>query len=183
MPQTVPPETVALVRRRYAAGDLISAIQADIGFLSIGVFYNCLDGRYDDGSGAPLPLPKIPRRLGGLRIMRSPSRRKSVVARIWRNAEAQVERIEKRLAESGMATEDFERDTRSLAVVVRTLRELEALDAKRNKGKQQKPTNDEPVPRDIRELRRELVRKMEALLQDEPRAGQGNSSALGGESI
>ena len=168
MQKTPPsPETVALVRRRYAEGDVVGAIQADAGNLSIGVFYNCLDGKYDDGSGATLPLPRIPRRCAGLRIMRNPSRRKLLVARIWRNAEAQVELIEKRLADSGMTTEDFKRDTRALAVVVRTLRELEAFDVKRTKGNEQKPTNDEPLPRDIGELRRELARKLEDLVRGE----------------
>ena len=179
MSQTVPPETVALVRHRYADGVPVARILADTGIGSIGVLYRCLDGQYDDGSGAPQPLPKIQRRRGGLRIMRTSSRRKSLVARIWRNAEAQVEQIEARLAQHGMAIEDFERDARSLAIVVRTLRELATFDAAKrgddkrgNDKQQQKPANDEPVPRDIGELRRVLAEKLEGLVRDQSGAGE-----------
>ena len=168
MQKTPPsPETVALVRRRYAAGDVVGAIQADAGNLSIGVFYNCLDGKYDDGSGATLPLPRVPRRCAGLRIMRNPSRAQAAGGANLAQRRSAGRADRKRLADSGMTTEDFKRDTRALAVVVRTLRELEAFDVKRTKGNEQKPTNDEPLPRDIGELRRELARKLEDLVRGE----------------
>ena len=176
MPQAVPPETVALLRRRYAEGATLPVLKAESGITSLWAIYRCLDGKYDDGSGAPLaPLPRR-------RISRHATRAE-LVKRLWRNAEAQVAQIEARMKDSGQATDDFERDARALAILIRMLRELSAFDeAKRGKDKQQqKPTNDEPVPRDVAELRRELARKMEALLQDEPGSGQGNPPALGGE--
>ena len=189
-PTVPPPEQVAAVRRRYAEGDPVAAIQSATGINSVGVLYRCLDGRYDDGSGAELPLPAIPRRHSGLRIVRSPSRRKALVARIWRNAEAQVEQIETRLASSGLGTEDFERDARTLAVVVRTLRELKALDAaKRTEqsaaGEAQKKTaaNDKPVPRNIDDLRRELARRLQALVEQEPGKQGGKDLEPAGRAV
>ena len=85
--------------------------------------YKCLHGQFDDGSGAPLPLPGVPRRRETLPTVRSSSRRRSLVARIWKNAEAQVEKIEARLAQHEFAPKVVERDARALAVLVR-LREL-----------------------------------------------------------
>ena len=65
--------------------------------------------------------------------------------RLWSNAEAQVAQIEARMKQSGQAPDDSERDARTLAILIRMLRELSAFDeAKRGKDKQQqKPANDE----------------------------------------
>lgn len=59
-----PPETVAFVRRRYAANVPVADILAESD-LSIGALYQCVDGRHDDGSG--LPVPPLPRRTTILR--------------------------------------------------------------------------------------------------------------------
>ena len=176
MPQNVPPETVALLRRRYAEGATVAVLKAESGITSLWTIYRCLDGQYDDGSG--LPLAPLPRR----RVSRHATRAE-LVKRLWSNAEAQVAQIEARMKQSGQTPDDSERDARALAILIRMLRELSAFDeAKRGKDKQQqKPANDETVPRDVAELRRELARKMEELLADEPGAGQGNPPTLGGE--
>jgi hypothetical protein len=171
---------VALVSRRYLEGATNADIKAETGITSTWLLYRCIDGKYDDGSGAPLPLPlpALPRRRDNLN---RPESRKALVERLWRNAEQQVAQIEARLARSGISSDDGERDARSLAVLVRTLRELAAFDdarepdakaGKRTK-KQSKPENDDPVPRDLDELRRELVRRIHAFVDE--RTGDGVS--------
>ena len=98
MPQAVPPETVALLRRRYAEGATLPVLKAESGITSLWAIYRCLDGKYDDGSGAPLaPLPRR-------RVSRHATRAE-LVKRLWRNAEAQVAQIEARMKDSGQATE------------------------------------------------------------------------------
>ena len=175
MPRKVPPETVALVRRRYAEGVPVAAIQAESGLAANGTFYQCLDDLLDDGSGTELPLPQLPRRCEGLGGMRSASRRGALVARIWRNAEQQVEKIEARIAQSEFAPKVVERDARALAVLVRTLRELSAFAEMRKpsakKEAKPEPEHDDPPPRDLDELRRELARRMQSLIDE--RAGGG----------
>ena len=177
MPVTVPPETVALVRRLYADDLPTRLIQQQTGVTSSATFYGCLDGRFDDGSGAPPPLP---RRREGLRIVRNPARRKSLIARIWKNAEAQVEKIEARLAQHEFAPKVVERDARALAVLVRTLRELSAFADMRKPAvtRQHKPEpehedvppQDHP-PQDLDEFRNELARRMRAFVEE--RTGGG----------
>jgi hypothetical protein len=168
MSQPVPPETVALARRLYTEGKTNKAIMAETGIASVWLLYQCLDGKLDDGSGQ-LP-PPLPRRRD---ILGRGTDRKQLVRRLWRNAERQVDQIEQRLKKTKLASEEFERDARSLAMVVRTVRELSALDAaKRSKDNQQKP-NDAPVPRNIDDLRRELARKLKALADEVPEHGSG----------
>jgi hypothetical protein len=176
MPQKVPPETVALLRRRYAERVPIRSIMAETRIRSIDIFYQCVDGAFDDGSGAPLPLPGLPRRRETLPIVRSSSRRRSLIARIWANAEAQVEKIEARLAEHDFAPKVVERDARALAVLVRTLRELSLFAEMKNirskrKDKPESGNDDDAPPRDIDELRNELARRMRAFVEE--RTGGG----------
>lgn len=173
--QNVPPEAV---RRRYSAGDRVADIQAATGIHSIDRFYKCLDGRYDDGSGAPLPLPRIARRKEGVRIVSTAVRRLALVGRIWRSAEQQVDQIEARLAQAGYTPDACERDARALAVLVRTLRELSELEKRRPRAAaREKPENDDSIPKDVDELRRELARRMQALIDS--RTGAGVSSEPG----
>jgi hypothetical protein len=179
MTQHVPPETVALVRRRYADGDSVAAIKAATG-IARGALYRCLDGRYADGSGAPLPLPPLPRRRNSksAEVDDAPSRRQALVERVWRNAEAQVDQIETRLAGSGLAADDPERGTRTLAILVRTLRDLAAFDAAESERRAADPSSkaaeyDKPVPRNIDDLRRELAEKLAKLVQQDSEGGGG----------
>lgn len=159
------PEIVAFVRRRYAAGAPVRDILEESG-LSLGAMYQCIDGVHDDGSGLPLaPLPRrtlISRRRAPLRHVRA-----NLVGRLWRTAERQVEEIEKRLAREDLAADDREGDARVLSVLVRTMRELTALDADAKPPAQPKAAaaseDDDPVPRDIEEFRRRLAEKIDQL--------------------
>jgi hypothetical protein len=93
--------------------------------------------------------------------------RVALVKSIWRAADAQVRDIEDRLAAAGQEPIDRERDARMLAVLVKTLRELVLIDDARAAAKTQaEPDDDESVPRDIDEFRRELARKIEAVIAE-----------------
>src|SRR5262249_12876051 len=89
--------------------------------------------------------------------------RAKLVRRIWRTAEAQVREIERRLIDQPPPPEERERNARTLAVLARTLRDLDALDCD-NSGR---PTqDDDTVPRDVEALRRELSRKIDEIIAE-----------------
>lgn len=174
-----PPETVALVRRRYAQGAAVKTVVAESGIRNLNVIYRCLAGLYPDGSGAKL-VP-VPQRRPGVRMRRRIGSRAALVARMWRTAERQVEEIEDRLAVAGLELTERESNARTLAVVAKTLRELAAVDEAeiQRTGKQQPPDDnidDDPVPRDIDEFRRELARRINALVDGRTGAGGGERS-------
>ncbi|MEW6451176.1 MAG: hypothetical protein AB1490_11030 [Pseudomonadota bacterium] len=164
MMETIPPETVALARRSYAEGVSVSRILAETG-ISLGTFYAVCDGKFDDGGGAkPAPLPRRRIVMGRRRkAVRAP--RVSLVARLWRTAERQVREIETRLDADAQEPEERERDARVLAVLVKTLRELQAFDDAKGKRKSKEKAAQEPVSddRDIDEFRRDLARKIDQL--------------------
>jgi hypothetical protein len=156
------PEQVALARRRYFEGVPVRAIVVEAG-ITLGALYRCLNGDFPDGSGiAPAP---IARRHPGVRVRHRKGSRTALVARMWRTAERQVEEIEKRLRAAGLELAERESNARTLAIVARTLRELAAVDEQQQtRGK--KPAseaNDDSVPTDIDEFRRELARRIDAL--------------------
>ena len=64
----------------------------------------------------------------GTRRRRLSGDRVALVGRLWRTAEAQVRDIEERLARHQQQPDERERDARTLAVLVKTMRELSALD-------------------------------------------------------
>jgi hypothetical protein len=169
-----PPDVVALVRRLYQDGATVNAIVAESGIKNLDIIYRCFDGRYPDGSGvAPA---RLPRRKPGVRVRHRAGSRAALVTRMWRTAELQVEEIEDHMAAAGLDVAERERNARTLAVVARTLRELSAVDESqtRRKGGQQTPdddNDDDPVPRDIDEFRRELARRIHALVDS--RTGSG----------
>jgi hypothetical protein len=156
------PDRVALVRARYRAGASLRAIHAETG-LSRTAIHQCLAGDYDDGSGAP--PPPIALRRGGTPA--GPMRRTALVARLWQSAEQQVEQIEARLARIAPASEQRDGDMRAFATLVKTLRELSAFDEAHQPRARKRKTeqDDDPVPRDIDEFRRELARRMDAFVQ------------------
>jgi hypothetical protein len=159
------PEQVALARRRYIEGTPVGAIVAEIGATSLRIAYGCFDGEFPDGSGIS-PAP-IPRRRSGVRLFRSGSRRTALVKRLWRAAEQQVDQIEQRLKDAGLELNERDGNARALAVLVKTLRELVAFDqataAKTRKASDD--GDDDAVPTDLEELRRELARRIEALAE------------------
>jgi hypothetical protein len=180
MAYSPPPEVVALVRRLYREGATVKAIVAETGITNLDILYRCVDGDYPDGTDEkPKPLPK---RRPGVRVRHRKGSRTALVARMWRTAERQVEEIEDRLKAAGLPLAEHESSARTLAVVAKTLRELAAVDEaqKPGKGKKQTPEDDiddDPVPRNIDEFRRELARRIDALV--EGRTGSGNPDQTG----
>jgi hypothetical protein len=162
-----PQDVVALVRRLYAEGATINAIIAASGIKNLSTLYGCTDGAYPDGSGVK-PEP-IPRRRIGVQVRHRKGSRAALVTRMWRTAERQVEEIEERLAVAGLPLAERESNARTLAVVAKTLRELAAVDeAEQSRKGRKQPADDniddDPVPRDINEFRRELARRINALV-------------------
>jgi hypothetical protein len=172
------PETIALARRLYAEGVTVARILGETG-MSLGTLYYWLDGG-PEGGGEPR-LPALPRRrVAVLGKRRRPLRgdRVSLVARLWRTAERQVRDIEERLARDTQEPVERERDARVLAVMVRTLRELAAFDAaaRDSEGTEQMTADDDDaVPRDLEELRRELARRIDRLRGGEAPGVAGES--------
>jgi hypothetical protein len=168
---------VALVRRLYADGVFVNAIVAQSGIKNLNIIYRCVAGLYPDGSGVK-PAP-IPQRRQGVRVRHRMGSRAALVTRMWRTAERQVEEIEDRLAVAGLELAERESNARTLAVVAKTLRELAAVDEAETtrKGKKQPSDDDidDDVPRDIDEFRRELARRINALVDS--RTGTGGAGA------
>jgi uncharacterized protein YjcR len=158
------------VRQMYAEGAKLVDIYAATK-LKFARIYFWIDG----GDGAVPPLPR--RRTLGHGLGKTSSRR-SLIQRLMRLAEQQVDEVERRTTAIGVK-HDPEGNGRAISVLARTIRDLTTLDAaarthalKREQGKQ----NDEAVSPDIDELRRQLIRKMDALIAD-----QQDEDAGGGE--
>jgi hypothetical protein len=172
------PETIARVRQDYADGVPVAQI-CTRNKVSSGVAYKCVDG-IPPGADR---LPPIPRRQSRPpRRPRTPvASRKALVARLWRSAKNQVHEVEERLARADQPPPERERDARLLAVLVKTLRELTALDRAQNDQTATKDAprdDDDAVPRDLDELRRELARRVDLLRQRrEPAGPAGGTSA------
>jgi hypothetical protein len=173
MTETVAPETVALARRLALQGLTAAAIRKQAG-VTAATLRACVSGKIDDGSGEALAPIALRRKPGARRR----SGRGTLVARLWRSAEQQVDDIEARLARVDQLPAEQEGNARALGALVKTLRELAAFDetqASRQPKKTKQPTasahDDDPVPRDIDEFRRELARKMEDFIRS--RDGDG----------
>lgn len=110
----------------------------------------------------------------------SPQQRMALALRIMRVVECQmdaVERIVKNIAPSDQI--EAEHGARTLASVSRTLREIQAL----SKPEDEAPPDaadaedDDPIPRDIDEFRRELARRIRGFIEAE-RNGAGEISSV-----
>jgi len=154
----ITPEDVVQVRRDYAAGERVSQIAAKSG-LSKALIYYCLDGGPPDAAGQRLPQIQR-RRFSAPRPARINRARAQLVDRLWRTASKQVRDIEKRLR-LDQEPDARERDARMLATMVKTLRELRALDAART---EQEPSEDEHGPDNLDDFRRDLARKIDAIV-------------------
>jgi AcrR family transcriptional regulator len=157
-------DTIAWARQAYVDGAPVADILAHTG-MTRGTFYYWLHGGPNDGGGPKLsPIPNRREAMPKKRIALK-SRRALLVARIWRAAEKQVRDIEKRMARSGHQPDERERDARLLAVLVKTLRELAAIDPPPagRAGKSDSGSEDDEHPRDLEEFRRELARRMDAV--------------------
>jgi len=172
------PETVALVRRLYVQGERVATIRARTG-LSHAMLYRCLAGEFPDGTGVP-PAP-IPLRRAGMKITGRGNNRAALIARIWRTAERQVEEIEERAKAAGLKIEERESNARTLAIVVKTMRELAAFDeARKARSKEAaKDSHDNPAPRNIDDLRRDLARKLAAFAAEHADAVHGEDGSSG----
>ena len=153
------PEMGALARQRYAEKVAISRILAETD-MSLGTLYWWLDGCPDkDGEPRLVPIARR-RRVVGKRRRTLKANRVSLVTRLWRTAERQVRDVEERLKRADQDAGERERDARLMAVLVKTVRELTAID---EKNPELAPDDDE---RDIEDFRRELARKVDAIIAE-----------------
>ena len=170
---TVTPEQCRLVRQDYAGGKTVRWIEIERG-LSKHAVYFCLDGGPKNANGERLPKI-IRRRVAGPKITRLSNARASLINRLWRTADRQVRDIEKRLHLGAQDPDERERDARVLATTVKTLRELRALDAAQ--AEQEPSPPDEHGPNNLDDFRRDLARKIEAIVagRSAPAAGDAGS--------
>jgi hypothetical protein len=162
------PQTALRARQMYVEREAVDDILIETK-LCLKEFYLWLDGAPQlDGTTL---LPPIQRRhVFKKRSPGSARERVKLIGRLMRAAERHVKDIEDRLEIAGIAPTERESDRRALAVLARTLRELTALDdlnRKRKKRGEADRKNDEPIPRDIDEIRRSLSRKLEALVAEQ----------------
>lgn len=161
-------ETIARAREMYADPAVpLSRILAETGMSKSNLYY-ALDG----AGGLFSALPRRFRSAGGRRRALSGDR-VSVVKRLWRTAERQVRDIEDRILRNQQEPDERERDARTMAMLVKTLRELSTLDVSKGGNATDKDTTDDEGPRDIDEFRRELARRMDAFVAS--RSGGGVS--------
>ncbi len=160
-----------LARKLYEEGVATPEIKQRTG-LSSRQLYHGLDGGPPDKQRKR--LPRIARRNGEPKVQAvrsSRSSRSALVNRLWRAAERHAAEIEKRLAAATIAEKDRERDARTLSVLARTVRELVAIDTKREEAEAARETpEDDELPRDLDTLRDALAARIEQL-RAERRAG------------
>lgn len=162
-------ELIVRVRTDYAAGKAVRKIMAETG-LSSGTLYKIIDGDCD------IDLPgAIKRRYG---MIGGIGRRAALVARLWNTAERQVREIETRLRRGKQEATERERDARVLAVLVRTLRDLNAFDESTKVAAATTADENDDMPADIDEFRNELARRIRAFVGEResggiPRAADG----------
>lgn len=148
------PETIALARQRYVEKAPVATILAETK-MSLGTLYLWLDG----GPESEPRLPPIPRRRSVLkRRQHLAASQVSLVARLWRTAERQVRDIEDRVRLQLQEPEERERDARVLAILVKTLRELRAL---QDAEEEESAENDDIT---LDDFRRNLARKIDAII-------------------
>jgi hypothetical protein len=102
--------------------------------------------------------------------------RKRLIARLWHNAERQVEEIESRFGEAEGAA--LEQSAKALAVLTRAVRDLVAIDQDMKPGKAEIDAAralEEPPARAVEQFRQELADKLASLLGE--RQGGGTAQA------
>jgi hypothetical protein len=168
------PEAVLRARKMYGEGAATRDIIKHTG-LSIDRLYHWLDGGPKrDGRR---PLPAVPRRRIVTRRRILKSERIALVTRMMRAAEQQVRDIEERLAAVQPEPAARDRDARLLAVLVKTMRELTALDAQQdNETPRAESAAEDELPPDIDDLRRELARRVDRI-----RSERDSAAGAGGD--
>ncbi len=107
----------------------------------------------------------------------APADRAATAARIARVVERQMDAVERVLDVLGPANQiEAERTARTLASTARMLREIAAI-IQPEQGAAPDEADDDPIPRDIDEFRRELARRINALID----ARRDSESARAGE--
>jgi hypothetical protein len=157
------PQAAQRARQMYADGATTAAIKAETKLTGYAIYVWLDGGPLVDGKP---PLEAIPRR-----VVRTTGERRALVARIMRSSEQQVSAIEQRVDPN---PEQMDKDARTLAIISRTLNELSAIDERNREIKRKKALHDndkprsveQPVPRNVDELRRSLARKLEAILAE-----------------
>lgn len=150
------PDTITLARQRYLEGAPLAAILAETN-MSLGTLYLWLDG----GPESEPRLPPLPRRRSVLkRRQHLAASRVSLIARLWRTAERQVRDIEDRVRLAVQEPEERERDARVLAITVKMLRDLSAL----QDGDEEEPAAHDDSPDSIDNFRRELARRIQGII-------------------
>jgi hypothetical protein len=167
-------QTITTMRDAYVAGARVAQIYRDSGVTKDQLYYWLDGGPLQDGRPMLTPLPRRARR-GANSVDARAVRRAAMIARLWRAADAQARKVEERI---GTEQKLSEGDSRALAVLVKTLRELSAFDAK--PGNTPAETNDE-FPRDVDDLRRELARKIDAIIAARGEAACSDGDACSGE--
>ena len=167
------PEAIASIRRDYSDGEPVLVTKSRHN-VSHATFYACIDGAIP---GHP-PLPPIPRRK--VRLTKAPEAgiRSLLIAKLWRTAKRQVSEIETRLKTVAERPSERESDTRSLAVLIKALRELSALDDAQEAARRTNATDtvdDDPVPQDIDDFRRALAERIEAFVDSRTGPGVADS--------
>jgi hypothetical protein len=157
------PENAARARQMYADGVTAREIIEETG-LSHWMLYHWVDGG-PKRDGKPL-LPPFPRRRTVTRRRDLKETRLTLVNRMMRAAERQIGEIEQRLAGSGQAIGEQERDARTLALLAKTIQSLTALDVPHEKDapKHKASKKNESIPRSIDELRRSVASKLAAIV-------------------
>jgi len=155
-------EKITHMRQQYVDRVPVARILAE-NDVDQGSLYYWLDGGPKDPARRLPPIPRRgARRHGG---DNSAYARRLLVARLWRTAQQQALDIEQRLKGIGQESSEPDRDARALAVIVKTLHELATFDEAHPAAQSRtEPKHDEP--RDMDEFRRELARKIDALVAE-----------------
>jgi hypothetical protein len=166
---------ITTIRQQYADGVVLRNIIQD-NDVSKETIYYCVDGGPHDPEPRYPPLPRRRTRPRADNAHDSNPARRILVQRLWRTASQQVKEIQSRLHSIGQ--ESSERDARALAVLVKTLRDLAAFDEANPAAQTRTDSDDDDYdPRDMDEFRRELARKMDAIIARRTERVSGDSES------
>lgn len=155
-------EAITIIRQQYADGVVLRNIIQDNEVTKETIYY-CVDGGPHDPEPRYPPLPRRRTKPRADNAHDSNPTRRILVRRLWQTASQQVKEIQSRL--NSMGQESSERDARALAVLVKTLRDLAAFDEANPAAQTRTDFDDDDYgPRDINDFRRELARKMDAIV-------------------
>jgi hypothetical protein len=170
------PEAALRARQMYLDGRKTGDIQKDTGLNLRRLHLWLAGGPEKDGVR---PLPPIPRRRVNVSSGRHRNARAALIVRRMDAAEQQVREIESRLSVTPEELDSRERNARVLAVLVKTLRELSAVDSRTRRRRMPKDQDDDDLPRNLDELRRALSRRLDAMAAGDPSGISAESGTEG----